>query len=169
MPALLVLALALVLLGRAAQASADEPSSDPAGDVPNVWGGNAVPNLHPAPAYQIDGWINEAIAQLTAAGVDPDLFSADDIQIVIKHESAGDPMAINLTDKNARAGDPSRGLCQVIGATFNHYALPGFDADIWDPVSNICAGVRYAIARYGSTSQIPGVVSVRAGQPYKPY
>ena len=58
---------------------------------------------------------------------------------------------------------------QTIGSTFDSYAVPGYDADIYDPVSNIVAGVRYAISRYGSLSNVPGVIAVRNGQSYVGY
>ena len=65
-------------------------------------------------------------------------------------ESGGNPKAINLWDSNARAGIPSKGLMQVIDPTFQAYARPGFNKNIWDPLSNILASVRYAVSRYGS-------------------
>lgn len=68
-------------------------------------------------------------------------------------ESGGNPNAINNWDINARNGDPSRGLMQVIGSTFRAYAYPGYNRNIYDPLSNILAALRYAKARYGSLSR----------------
>ena len=68
-------------------------------------------------------------------------------------ESGGNPHAINLWDKNAKNGTPSKGLMQVIDPTFNAYARKGFDKNIYDPLSNILASVRYATSRYGSLSK----------------
>lgn len=65
-------------------------------------------------------------------------------------ESGGNPNAINNWDINAKNGDPSRGLMQVIGSTFRAYAYPGYNRNIYDPLSNILAALRYAMARYGS-------------------
>jgi SLT domain-containing protein len=93
----------------------------------------------------------------------------DDVLIIIRYESAGDPNAINLVDINAQRGDPSRGLMQVIGATFSAYRNPALSDDIFDPVANIYAGLAYGIARYGSIPNIPGVKSIRAGGSYRPY
>lgn len=67
----------------------------------------------------------------------------------MQRESGGNPRAINLWDSNARAGDPSRGLMQTIGGTFNAYAGPFRGRGIYDPLANIYAGVNYAIHRYG--------------------
>lgn len=70
----------------------------------------------------------------------------------MKQESSGNPRSINNWDSNARRGTPSKGLMQVIGPTFKQYAMKGFNKDIYDPLSNILASMRYAIARYGSLS-----------------
>lgn len=64
-------------------------------------------------------------------------------------ESGGNPRAINLWDSNAAAGHPSKGLMQVIDPTFNEYAGPMKHLGIWNPLANIYAAVRYALARYG--------------------
>lgn len=71
----------------------------------------------------------------------------------MKQESGGNPRAVNNWDVNARRGDPSKGLMQVIGSTFRAYAMKGFNKNIFDPLSNILASMRYAIARYGSLSK----------------
>src|SRR5690606_20041292 len=68
----------------------------------------------------------------------------------IKKESGGNPRAINNWDSNAQRGDPSRGLLQTIGATFNAYAGKYKSRGIYDPKANIYAAIRYAKARYGS-------------------
>ncbi|MDP9471138.1 MAG: transglycosylase SLT domain-containing protein [Chloroflexota bacterium] len=68
----------------------------------------------------------------------------------MQQESGGNPRAINNWDVNARRGTPSKGLMQVIDPTFRANALPGFDRDVYDPLSNILASMRYALRRYGS-------------------
>ena len=68
-------------------------------------------------------------------------------------ESSGNPRAINLWDSNAKKGIPSKGLMQVIDPTFRAYAMPGHNSDIYDPLSNILASLRYAMARYGSLAR----------------
>ena len=59
-------------------------------------------------------------------------------------------------------------LAETIGPTFAAHRLPGH-ADIHDPVDNIIAGVRYAIARYGSVSHVPGVEALARGHGYVGY
>lgn len=71
----------------------------------------------------------------------------------MKTESGGNPRAINLWDINAKRGTPSKGLMQVIDPTFRAYAMPGFNTNIYDPLSNILASIRYAVSRYGSLSK----------------
>lgn len=68
----------------------------------------------------------------------------------MRTESNGDPKAINLWDPNAMKGTPSKGLLQVIDPTFRAYAMPGHNTNIYDPLSNILASIRYALATYGS-------------------
>ena len=125
----------------------------------------------PAPGTysgNLDGWINQAIQVLEANGTPADQINVADINTIIQYESGGNPLAINNYDVNAVNGHPSIGLMQTIRSTFNAHALPGH-YDIWNPVDNIVAAVRYAQAQYGSLEQVPGIVSVHNGGPYVPY
>jgi SLT domain-containing protein len=65
-------------------------------------------------------------------------------------------------------GDPSRGLFQTIGATFNAYALPGHN-NIYNPIDNASAAVEYIKATYGSVFNVPGIVSMEGGGGYVGY
>lgn len=65
-------------------------------------------------------------------------------------ESSGNPNAINLWDSNAKRGTPSKGLMQVIDPTFRAYAMAPYNKNIWDPLSNMIASIRYAVSRHGS-------------------
>lgn len=69
----------------------------------------------------------------------------------MNQESGGNPRAINLWDSNYLAGIPSKGLMQVIDPTFAAYKYPGYD-NIWNPLDNVLASMRYALSRYGSLS-----------------
>jgi uncharacterized membrane protein len=102
-------------------------------------------------------WIQTA-EQLT--GVGPSWTPG--LMTLIGRESGGNPNSINTTDINAQRGDPSRGLMQTIGATFSQYHLPGTSWNIYDPVANIAAGIRYIQARYG------GIGNVQQANPNKP-
>jgi uncharacterized protein YukE len=71
-------------------------------------------------------------------------------------------------NSNAQAGHPSKGLMQCIDSTFNAHSVPGH-TNIYNPVDNIVAGVRYAISRYGSIQNVPGIVAVSHGGHYVGY
>jgi cell wall-associated NlpC family hydrolase/SLT domain-containing protein len=90
------------------------------------------------------------------------------VNTMIMHESSGNPRAINRTDSNAKAGHPSKGIMQTIDSTFNAYSLKGHK-DIWNPVDNIIAGVRYAESRYHSLDNVPGIKAMANGGAYKGY
>lgn len=119
----------------------------------------------PPATDQVTGWIEQAL-QVMNMPADPD--TIQDLQIIIMHESGGDPNAVNLTDSNAQAGTPSKGLMQCIQPTFDQWHLEPYD-NIFGPVDSIIAGTRYAISRYGSLDGVPGVIAVKAGQPYVGY
>lgn len=69
----------------------------------------------------------------------------------IRTESTGDPLSFNDWDTNfTKRGTPSKGLRQIIGTTFDANAVPGFDKNIWDPVSNLLSTASYGRNRFGT-------------------
>ncbi|WP_433628196.1 transglycosylase SLT domain-containing protein [Nocardia sp. CA-120079] len=120
------------------------------------------------PSGDVAKWIEDAKKALIAMGYDPKDIDENAIALIIQHESAGDPYAENRWDSNWVAGHPSKGLMQTIDSTFNAYKAPGHD-DIWNPVDNIIAGVRYSIDTYGSLGNVPGVAAVNSGGAYRGY
>lgn len=99
----------------------------------------------------VERWRNVAIRALKMTGQ----YSAGNLNALLNQmrtESNGNPNAINNWDINALNGTPSKGLMQVIDPTFRAYAMPGFNSNIYDPLSNILASIRYALSRYGSLS-----------------
>lgn len=139
--------------------------SSPGGYGPS---GAPPPGGGPAPSGKLKEWIDQALEILRAHGYPPEKMNPADINMIIMHESGGNPHAINLWDSNAAAGIPSKGLMQTIDPTFNSYKLAGH-GDIYNPVDNIIAGVRYSISRYGSVSNVPGVVGSKTGSGYVGY
>ncbi|HEX6356784.1 transglycosylase SLT domain-containing protein [Actinophytocola sp.] len=120
------------------------------------------------PPGNVQEWIKQAIEILRQNGINVSEADAQRIWQIIQHESGGNPSAINNWDSNAAKGTPSKGLMQCIDPTFNSYKLPGRN-DIWNPVDNICAGVNYAISRYGSLANVPGIKATASGGSYVGY
>lgn len=87
---------------------------------------------------------------------------------IAMRESGGNPRAINLWDINAKRGTPSKGLFQTIDPTFNRYKLPGLN-NIWNPVHNAVAAIRYIIDRYGTVWNVPGIRNLMRGRGYVGY
>lgn len=123
----------------------------------------------PGSGDNVTRWNNVVTCVLGMLGQPASSELVNDVDIVIRGESSGDPNAINLWDQNAQNGTPSTGLVQVIQPTFDAYKSPNLDDNIWDPAANIYAGMNYGIHRYGSIQQIPGVVSVNNGGGYVGY
>lgn len=97
----------------------------------------------------VERWRNVAIRALKMTGQ----YSAANLNALLNQmrtESNGNPNAVNNWDINAKNGTPSKGLMQVIDPTFKAYAMPGFNSNIYDPLSNILASIKYALATYGS-------------------
>ena len=94
---------------------------------------------------QVRSWLYHG---LKLAGLPPTAANINTLYGRVMQESGGNPRAINLWDSNAKAGYPSRGLLQTIPQTFNQYKVRGHD-DIYNPVHNVAAAVRYMLARYG--------------------
>lgn len=121
-----------------------------------------------APGGNLDSWITEAKSVLQQNGTDTSTISDHDLRELIQHESSGQWNQLNNWDVNAQHGHPSKGLMQTIDQTFNDNSVPGH-RDVWNPVDNIVAGVRYGISRYGSFDQIPGVAALNRGGHYRGY
>jgi hypothetical protein len=124
-------------------------------------GGVSVPG-HPSGTVQ--SWFTKAIG-LTKVPVS----WLPDLETIGYYESGDNPNAINLTDTNAAAGDPSRGIMQTIMSTFLANHMPGTSMNIYDPVANIAAAIRYIKSRYGTVGNVPGIVSLAHGGKYVGY
>ena len=100
-----------------------------------------------APGGGVERWRGLVMQALGMLGQSGGL--ANGVLRLIQAESGGNPNAINLTDSNARAGYPSRGLMQTIPATFEANRSMSLPDNIVDPLANIYAGINYALKRYG--------------------
>lgn len=106
-------------------------------------------NVNYSPSAGVEQWRELAKKALQMEGQYSDA-NLERLLYQMQTESGGNPNAINNWDINAINGTPSKGLMQVIDPTFRAYARPGFDSNIWDPLSNMLASIRYAVSRYGS-------------------
>jgi hypothetical protein len=94
-----------------------------------------------SPGGGVQRWRGLVLRALGMEGLSLGL--VNDVLYQMQTESGGNPNAINLTDVNARNGDPSRGLMQTIATTFSAYHWPGTSWDIFDPFANIAAAINY--------------------------
>lgn len=108
----------------------------------------AIPEVKYNPSAGVEQWRGLATKALQMTGQ----YSAGNLNLLLyqmQTESGGNPNAINNWDINAKNGTPSKGLMQVIDPTFQAYKMPGYN-NIWDPLSNMLAAIRYTLSRYGS-------------------
>lgn len=98
-----------------------------------------------AGVQQWTGVVQQALGML---GLSPGLVATTLRRM--NQESGGNPRAINLWDSNAKRGIPSKGLMQVIDPTFRAYRDSRTSSDIYDPLANVVASMKYALSRYGS-------------------
>lgn len=131
-------------------------------------GGGTASQVKYSGGGNVMGWIQQAAGILAQSGINLSPQDMQHIGVMIQHESGGNPNAINNWDSNAAKGTPSKGLMQTIDPTFNSNKLPGYN-DIYNPVHNIIAGVRYAVRRYGSISNVPGIRNLNSGRGYVGY
>ena len=111
----------------------------------------------------VQRWAPLVRQALRMEGLSPSLLG--NVLYQMQTESGGNPNAINLTDSNAAAGDPSRGLMQTIMSTFLSYHWPGTSMNIYDPLANIAAALNYARHVYGPTL-MSGGMGIGSGHGY---
>lgn len=110
-----------------------------------------VPKVNYRPSAGVEQWKSVAKYALQLEGQYSEA-NLSRLLMQMQTESGGNPRAINNWDINAKRGTPSKGLMQVIDPTFRAYARPGYSSNIYDPLSNILASIRYTVSRYGSLS-----------------
>lgn len=109
---------------------------------------DATGNITGPPGAGVERWRQTVLQALGFVGQPSDY--ADITLRRMNQESGGNPNAINNWDINAQNGIPSKGLMQVIDPTFRAYRDGRLSENIYDPMANIVASMRYALARYGS-------------------
>ncbi len=109
-------------------------------------------------------WRDVVLQALAMTGHD-----ASEADIVLKQiqiESSGNPnvVATDPNDPNVQNGIPSKGLLQTIDTTFQAYRDPSLPDNVFDPLANVVAGIRYADATYGDIKNIwPKTMGYDAG------
>lgn len=139
---------------------------------------NAIPEADVTYAHYTGGgnatlWMTEA---MSIAGVSGNDWQSG-LTIICNDESSNNPNVANGWDLNNNGPvqadgydqNCSRGIAQCIPPTFAEWHCAGTSTDIYDPVANIAAAIRYIIATYGSIDNVPGVRSVRQGGDYQGY
>lgn len=118
---------------------------------PALQGGTSVAN----PA-QVKAWIGQAL-QLDAQYGIPTSWGPY-ILLMIGHESGGDPTVTNpnLVQYAPGVYEHAEGILQTMPSTFQAYAVPGH-MNIWNPVDNIAAALRYIQVEYKSPANIDGI------------
>ena len=111
----------------------------------------------------LDSWLLQAL-QLT--GQDASLLPY--VRTIAMKESSGRPDIVNRWDSNWKKGTPSIGLMQTIQPTFDAHKLEGY-GDIYNPVDNAIAAIRYALSRYGNLQNVPGIKAMASGGKYVGY
>jgi SLT domain-containing protein len=116
--------------------------------------------LGPSGGSGVQRWKEVVLTALRMVGQVPGL-----LNITLRRmnqESGGNPNIVNRWDSNWKAGHPSVGLMQVIGPTFRAYAGklkntgPFMYGTSVNPLANVYASMRYALAAYGSLSSAYG-------------
>jgi hypothetical protein len=135
----------------------------------NAWGANMMAQAGAALTTQAaDAIVNYATSSISPMGTSGNVESwrplvlqalrmlslpagwADITLRRMNQESGGNPNAVNLWDSNAKRGDPSKGLMQVIGSTFRAYRDTRAPDNVLDPLANVLSSMKYAMSRYGS-------------------
>ncbi|WP_025014918.1 tape measure protein [Lactobacillus kitasatonis] len=87
------------------------------------------------------------------------------LETIAAHESSFRNV-VNTWDSNARAGTPSAGWFQMIQSTFEANHKPGYNK--WrNPLDQAISAIRYIKNKYGGINNVPGIVSLAHGGPYK--
>lgn len=140
--------------GTPSSPSSSTPSQPSTPSAPSAPATPSAPSQHVYdPSGGVEQWSDTISEVLATLGMPASWLGLTKAQM--RTESGGNPKAINLTDSNAAAGHPSKGLMQVINPTFDmeypKFAAKGFPNDVWDPRSNIAAGLEWVVQAYNGS------------------
>jgi len=103
----------------------------------------------------VEDWLKAAI-QL--AGVSSDWLSG--LEWLAQHESSGNPHAVNPEGVN---GQHAAGLMQMMPSTFAAYRDKNLPDDIFNPIANAVASIRYIEDVYGNIGKVISGWASRGG------
>jgi hypothetical protein len=141
--------------------------SSPGGDAPAGARAASGPNTSTSTASTTSGrsgqkvqgdvvsWLNDA---MDITGVGNNWLAG--LQRLVKLESGGDPHNVNPEDvidsRGVNLGN-AKGLLQMLTPTFQSNRDKSLPDDIFDPVANAVAAIRYIQRTYGHVNHIPGL------------
>jgi tape measure domain-containing protein len=97
----------------------------------------------------VDDWLKAAV---NIAGVGDSWLEG--MRRLVGWESSGNPRAVNDTEV---LGQHASGLVQMLPSTFRAYRMGDLPDDIFNPISNAVASIRYIKDTYDSVYNIPGI------------
>lgn len=135
---------------KAARAALIDNMDDVVAQGPSKWRGEKL--RHPAGGKfnpSVERWANLVSDAMVELDI-PEKYLPG-ILAQVQQESNGDPKARNNWDSNAAAGDPSKGLLQIIGSTYDSYAKKGYGDRKYQttPYTNVYASLNYVLDSYG--------------------
>ena len=123
--------------------------------------------LPPATPVRLTGGLDQWIAQaykILGIQLTPQRLIAE--RLLAMKESGGRANAVNRWDSNFRAGHPSKGVDQMIDASFRAHMIPGH-TNIFNPVDNMISSIRYRLANGNLIT--PGMAAALRGGAYRGY
>jgi len=142
--------------------------TNPAGDTPAAGRAPSGQNTSTSTASTTSGrsgkkvqgdvvsWLNDA---MDITGVGNNWLAG--LQRLVQLESGGDPHNQNPQDvidpRTGRNLGNAKGLLQMLSPTFSENRDKSLPDDIFDPVANAVAAIRYIQKRYGHVNHIPGL------------
>lgn len=135
--------------------------------IPNLGGVRAGTASQGSSNVRLTGGVDQWIAQaykILGIPLTQQKLTAE--RLLAMKESGGKPGSVNRWDRNWIAGHPSKGIDQMIDASFRAHMIPGH-TNIFNPVDNIISSIRYRLAHGNLIT--PGMASALRGGSYRGY
>ena len=135
--------------------------------MPNVFSSPPISAGTVANPTQVKNWIDQALTLDAPYGI-PSSWAPYILEIIGHEDATGDPYAVNPQAVLYTTGvyEHAEGIMQTMPSTFFEFAVPGH-IDVWNPVDNIAAAVRYI---QGSNYHTPlAIDGIGNNLPYQGY